>query len=142
MNFWATTLSAALCFLASTSKAEGPLTENVINWKGLKHYNSDKTEVLHEMNGQTGWTKTGEGVDAQITYQMSMTLLRGDGAPLSDGIGLLWTMPLGISTPANHIWETFLFVNSSETGKKTQGSFRTVGDINMTTGVQYSLSGV
>ena len=58
-----------------------------------------------------------------------------DGGDLPEEIGLIWSMPLSTSTPANHQYESVLFVNASDSDtQKAMGAFRVNDDIGFTVG--------
>ena len=56
---------------------------------------------------------------------------------MPEEIGILWSMPLGSSTPAEHSWESALFVPTSLSDTQiAMGAFRVAADIDMTIGQQ------
>ena len=133
MNLWATALSTA-ALLAQNTIAVGPLTENVINWQGIE-ITDNNGNLLQKLEGQTGWFLSGEGEDQALTYQFSIVLQQMDGGDLPEEIGLIWSMPLSTSTPANHLYESVLFVNASDSDtQKAMGAFRVNDDIGFTVG--------
>ena len=103
-----------LLMAAVVPLVDSTLTENVENWTAIQIFDTQANYVLRDLTGQTGWSRSGQGKDATLQFQLQMELTQQEGLSLPGKSGVFWSMPMASSTPADRLWEGGSFIVTPE----------------------------